>query len=112
LSGPIATDVAAILVDGDLLGHSTHGLQLLAPYLREITAGGMTPAGVPEVVSRRTSAEHWDGRRLPGPWLTLRALGDGRGTCPRARHGDDSDPPLAPHSLSRRLSETRRPTPD
>ena len=28
--------VAEILVEGDLLGHNTHGLQLLAPYLEDI----------------------------------------------------------------------------
>jgi len=28
--------VAEILVDGDLLGHTTHGLQLLAPYLNDL----------------------------------------------------------------------------
>jgi len=74
LSEPFATDVSSILVDGDLLGHSTHGLQLLAPYLREIDNGTMRKSGVPEVISRRTATEHWDGQRLPGPWLVLRAL--------------------------------------
>jgi len=29
----IARDVATVLVDGDLLGHTTHGLALLAPFL-------------------------------------------------------------------------------
>jgi LDH2 family malate/lactate/ureidoglycolate dehydrogenase len=31
--GDIAVDVAAILVDGDLLGHTTHG-SALGPYLK------------------------------------------------------------------------------
>ena len=30
-----AQTVAEILVEGDLLGHTTHGLQLLPAYLRE-----------------------------------------------------------------------------
>ena len=34
-----AAVVADVLVEGDLLGHDTHGLQLLAPYLDEIAAG-------------------------------------------------------------------------
>ena len=34
--------VAEILVEGDLLGHTTHGLQLLAPYLSDLEKGGMT----------------------------------------------------------------------
>jgi len=70
----IASDVASILVEGDLLGHTTHGLALLAPYLAEIERGGMTKSGAPSVVNARPAAELWDGQRLPGPWLTLRAL--------------------------------------
>lgn len=70
----IAHDVADILVEGDLLGHTTHGLALLAPYLAEIEKGSMATSGAPEIVNERAAAQTWDGRRLPGPWLTLRAL--------------------------------------
>lgn len=70
----IATDVATILVDGDLLGHTTHGLALLPLYLDALTNDRMTKSGEPEVLNRRAAAETWDGKRLPGPWLTLRAL--------------------------------------
>ena len=70
----MAADVADVLVTADLLGHTTHGLALLAPYLGEIERGTMTRAGEPEIVSDRGAAQTWDGRRLPGPWLTLRAL--------------------------------------
>ena len=70
----IAKDVSEILVEGDLLGHTTHGLALLAPYLAEIEQGRMAKSGAPEVVNERVAAQMWDGRRLPGPWLTLRAL--------------------------------------
>jgi L-lactate dehydrogenase len=66
--------VATVLVEGDLMGHTTHGLQLLAPYLAEIETGGMQVAGEPEVLSEKPAAQLWDGRRLPGPWLVLRAL--------------------------------------
>jgi L-lactate dehydrogenase len=34
----------------------------------------MTRSGEPDIVSDRPAAQTWDGRRLPGPWLTLRAL--------------------------------------
>ena len=44
LDESMAADVGAILVDGDLLGHTTHGLQLLGPYLREIEAGVLSVA--------------------------------------------------------------------
>jgi len=70
----MAADVAEVLVTADLLGHTTHGLALLAPYLGEIERGTMTRSGEPEIVSDRPAAQTWDGRRLPGPWLTLRAL--------------------------------------
>jgi L-lactate dehydrogenase len=70
----IGRDVASVLVEADLLGHTTHGLALLAPYLGEIEKGGMTKTGAPDILNSRPATELWDGRRLPGPWLTLRAL--------------------------------------
>ena len=70
----IARDLAAVLLDGDLLGHTTHGMALLAPYLMELAEGRMAKTGEPLVLSRRAAVQLWDGRRLPGPWLVLRAL--------------------------------------
>ena len=64
---------AETLVEGDLLGHTTHGLALLAPYLDEAAAGRMAGTGLPDVRSATPVVETWDGRRLPGPWLTRRA---------------------------------------
>jgi LDH2 family malate/lactate/ureidoglycolate dehydrogenase len=69
-----AQAVATVLVDGDLMGHTTHGLQLLAPYLAEIEKGAMAIEGGPERLSSLPAAQLWDGRRLPGPWLVLQAL--------------------------------------
>ena len=69
-----ARDVAQILVEGDLLGHDTHGLQLLPAYLADIESGGMTATGDPLVLADHGAVLAWDGRRLPGPWLTLRAI--------------------------------------
>ena len=69
-----AQAVAAILVEGDLMGHDTHGLALLGPYLGELESGGMTKAGQPEVLNSRPATAVWDGRRLPGPWLVLKAM--------------------------------------
>ena len=40
-----AKSVAEVLVEGDLLGHTTHGLALLAPYLAEIEKGSMRIEG-------------------------------------------------------------------
>ena len=70
----IARDVAEVLVDGDLLGHTTHGLSLLPTYLAEIEKGTMAKSGEPAIVNARPAAQTWDGGRLPGPWLTRRAL--------------------------------------
>lgn len=70
----IAGDVGDVLLDGDLLGHTTHGLALLAPYLEELAHDRMARDGEPTVVTARRAAQLWDGKRLPGPWLTLRAL--------------------------------------
>lgn len=69
-----AAAVAGILVEGDLLGHDTHGLQLLPTYLQEIAGGGMTLEGEPEVLSDLGAVSTWDGKRLPGPWVALQAI--------------------------------------
>ncbi|CDS55284.1 Malate dehydrogenase [Polaromonas sp. CG9_12] len=64
-----AEAVARTLVEGDLLGHDTHGLALLAPYVKELENGAMAREGAPDVLSDRGASLMWDGRRLPGPWL-------------------------------------------
>jgi L-lactate dehydrogenase len=69
-----AATVAAVLTEADLLGHTTHGLALLAPYLAEIEKGAMTRTGEPRVIADFPAAVTWDGQRLPGPWLVSRAL--------------------------------------
>jgi L-lactate dehydrogenase len=66
--------VAEILVEGDLLGHTTHGLALLPPYLTEVEKGSMRKSGEPVVVADFPATVTWDGNRLPGPWLVLQAL--------------------------------------
>src|SRR5262245_62858576 len=48
LAAERADDVAAILVEGDLMGHTTHGLALLGPYLKSLADGTMAAAGQPE----------------------------------------------------------------
>ncbi len=69
-----AGDVADILVEGDLLGHDTHGLHLLASYLQQIEAGQMKLEGEPITLADHGAVLTWDGQRLPGPWLVLRAM--------------------------------------
>ena len=74
LSEDKAEAVASILLEGDLLGHNTHGLALLGAYLGELESGKMRKEGDPLVVSDFPAALTWDGQRLPGPWLVLQAM--------------------------------------
>jgi L-lactate dehydrogenase len=74
LSADKAEAVAQILVEADLMGHNTHGLALLASYLKELESGAMTREGEPAVIADAPAAVTWNGRRLPGPWLVLRAM--------------------------------------
>jgi len=69
-----AQAVADVLIEGALMGHTTHGLQLLSPYLGEIQSGRMPVTGEYETVSKRAAVQTWDGRYLPGPWLILKAM--------------------------------------
>lgn len=64
-----AHDVAEVLLEGDLLGHTTHGLALLPGYLKALVGESMEKNGEPAVISDHQSALTWDGRYLPGPWL-------------------------------------------
>ena len=76
-----AAVVASGLVEADLYGHTTHGLALLAEYVAEVESGEMAVDGVPKVLASRGASACWDGRRLPGIWLTARAVGE---ACGRA----------------------------
>ena len=74
--------VAEVLTAGDLFGHTTHGLQLATPYLNALQNGRMLAEGEPEVISDRGGAICWNGRRLPGPWLTMRAVDEALARVP------------------------------
>ena len=69
-----AASVARGLVEADLLGHTTHGLALLADYVEEIAEGRMETGGRPSVVHERGAVAAWDARRLPGIWTTQLAI--------------------------------------
>lgn len=69
-----ASVVAEVLVEGDLMGHTTHGLALLPGYLADIEKGGMARVGEPRVIADFPAAVTWDGNKLPGPWLARRAI--------------------------------------
>src|ERR1041384_2781254 len=69
-----AISTARGLVEGDLYGHTTHGLAQLAGYVEEIENGAMAVEGRPEVVAAHGAAACWDARRLPGLWTTELAV--------------------------------------
>jgi L-lactate dehydrogenase len=69
-----ARDVAEVLLEGDLLGHTTHGFALLPGYLKSLADGTMEKHGDPEILADSDSALTWNGRYLPGPWLVRRAI--------------------------------------
>jgi LDH2 family malate/lactate/ureidoglycolate dehydrogenase len=75
LSEDRARDVAEVLLEGDLLGHTTHGFALLPAYLQALKDGSMEKQGEPVIVTDHPSALTWDGCYLPGPWLVRRAIG-------------------------------------
>ncbi|MDE2607308.1 MAG: Ldh family oxidoreductase [Burkholderiales bacterium] len=79
--------VADILIDGDLMGHTTHGLQLLPSYLREVESKSMNVQGQPHVIHETAATLTWDGRRLPGPWLVLEAMKKGVAMAQRCGTG-------------------------
>ena len=74
--------IAQVLVEADLMGHDTHGLNLLGPYLADLRKGSLRARGEPRVVADFPAALTWDGDRLPGTWLVCQAID---AAVPRAR---------------------------
>ena len=74
--------IAEILIEADLMGHTTHGLALASNYLAEIEKGTMLTHGDPKVLVDRGAIIIWDGNYLPGVWLTASAVDL---ACERAR---------------------------
>ncbi len=69
-----AETTARYLVEADMLGHDTHGLAQAPGYLGALVDGTMTREGGPETVRDHGAVLTWDGRRLPGLWLTVKAI--------------------------------------
>jgi L-lactate dehydrogenase len=69
-----AAVTAEVLVEGDMIGHETHGLQLMHWYLEQLGDGSLNGSGSYEIVADKGAAFVWDGRLLPGAWLLTRAL--------------------------------------
>ena len=70
LNADKAQVAATILVEGDLLGHTTHGLSLLPAYLNDLKSGSLAKSGNISIEADFPAAVTWDGMRQSGPWLT------------------------------------------
>jgi len=66
--------VADILVEGDLIGHETHGVSLIPWYLDALASGELCGSGSHDIVADRGPCFTWNGRHLPGAWLISQAL--------------------------------------
>lgn len=74
MSASPAATVADLLVEGDLLGHDTHGLQLLGRYLDDLRGGRMNPDADPVTIKDTGATAVWDGEWRSGVWLTALAV--------------------------------------
>jgi LDH2 family malate/lactate/ureidoglycolate dehydrogenase len=70
----IAATVAVILVEADMLGVATHGLQFVPAYTAGIEAGRTARSGEPDVLTDNGSALLLDAKMLPGQWVVMWAL--------------------------------------
>jgi L-lactate dehydrogenase len=76
---------AEVLLEADLMGHSTHGFALLPGFLKSIETGSVRAVGEPRVISDRGSTLFWDADTLPGTWIVTKAIAE---ACQRAaQHG-------------------------
>ena len=69
-----AHDTSEILIEADMMGHSTHGVRLLPLYIKDIEVGNMKVKGEEVVVKDFGGSITIDGKNLPGIWLTKKAL--------------------------------------
>ena len=65
---------ARLLLEADLMGHTTHGLQLCGIYIKCLQSGEMQADGLPAVVRDTGSTVLWDAGYLPGLWVTDRGI--------------------------------------
>ncbi|CAN0169151.1 unnamed protein product, partial [Chrysoparadoxa australica] len=70
----MVSDTAEVLVEADLMGHTSHGLNMLTPYLNSIANGDMNLSGSYEVIQDDSATISWDGKFLPGPWLVKNGI--------------------------------------
>ncbi|MCY3902210.1 MAG: Ldh family oxidoreductase [Caldilineaceae bacterium] len=70
----IAATVADILVNANLAGHDSHGVQFVPMYLDRIEAGELKPAARPEIVRETSTTVHVDGHYGFGHNMSRQAM--------------------------------------
>ncbi len=65
---------ARVLLEADLMGHTTHGLALLPGHLAGLESGAVAATGEPSILADHGASVLWDGGLLPGTWLLTRAI--------------------------------------
>jgi L-lactate dehydrogenase len=74
LNRAMARTVAEVLIEGDLLSKSTHGLALLPAYLQNLAKRKMTRTGRPKILKQSATTQLVDAHYLPGPVVVRRAI--------------------------------------
>ena len=69
-----ALKTSDILIEADMMGHSTHGSRLLPMYIEDIEKGNMNVSGDVNIINDSGACITWDGNLLPGIWLTEKAI--------------------------------------
>jgi LDH2 family malate/lactate/ureidoglycolate dehydrogenase len=64
-----ASAVARRLVEADLLGHRSHGLQNLPTYLERLADGRIATSGAISTLHDTGASFSWHTERLPGAWV-------------------------------------------
>ncbi len=74
-SEDVASTVAKVLIEGDLLGHHTHGVKLAQGYLKDIRSGhAKVDVAHLQVVQQSPAAVLYDANYLLGPYAVSQAL--------------------------------------
>ena len=70
----IAATVAEILVNANLAGHDSHGVQFVPMYLDRIEDGGIVHTAYPEIVRESANTMHVDGHKGFGHYMSRQAM--------------------------------------
>ena len=76
LNSAHAKSTAGTLVEADLLGYTTHGIQFLPQYCRALEQGGIARDGEMTVIRDTGSSLVYDADKLSGPWCVGQAVAE------------------------------------